>query len=177
MVDKLPPYLQNRWRTDAVRYLKRNGCYPDINQLVDFIELDAEEANDPIFGTNTVKRDFKEKAQKFSHKGSASFVVQGNDDTKPLSGNQHQTLVSRFPPCIYCSGDHPIYVRANFKQLSVGKEICENKQIMLEIVFHPSICPMHAQSLVCVMSMAATRNTQDYCICLTDAQITQRRRW
>jgi hypothetical protein len=50
IVQRLPYYLQTRWRKDAVNSLQFTGQYPDIDILVRFVTRAAKEANDPVFG-------------------------------------------------------------------------------------------------------------------------------
>lgn len=50
IVERLPGYLQNRWRRQAVTTRRAYGRYPDFAHLVKFVDDAAEEANDPVFG-------------------------------------------------------------------------------------------------------------------------------
>ena len=49
MSGKLPIALQLKWRDEALRIRERRG-FPNLKDLVDFIERRAEAANDPVFG-------------------------------------------------------------------------------------------------------------------------------
>ncbi|XP_015765626.1 PREDICTED: uncharacterized protein LOC107344483 [Acropora digitifera] len=49
MSGKLPIALQLKWRDEALRIRERRG-FPNLKDLVDFIERRAEAANDPAFG-------------------------------------------------------------------------------------------------------------------------------
>ncbi|XP_071085435.1 uncharacterized protein [Haliotis cracherodii] len=52
IVEKLPFFIQSKWRKEAVNVLKCNGQYPGIGHLAEFIEIAAEELDDPVFGIN-----------------------------------------------------------------------------------------------------------------------------
>ena len=49
MSGKLPVGLQLKWRDEALRIRESRG-FPDLKDLVEFIERRAEAANDPVFG-------------------------------------------------------------------------------------------------------------------------------
>ena len=49
MSRKLPIALQTKRRDEALRIRERRG-FPNLNDLVYFIERRAEAANDPVFG-------------------------------------------------------------------------------------------------------------------------------
>ena len=49
MTGNLPIALQLKWRDEALRIRERRG-FPNLKDLVDFIERRAEGANDPVFG-------------------------------------------------------------------------------------------------------------------------------
>ena len=49
MSQRLSVALQVKWRDEAKRFIQ-NGGFPSLKELVEFIERQAEAANDPIFG-------------------------------------------------------------------------------------------------------------------------------
>ena len=68
IVDRLPVYLQSRWRKEAVATLRYSGRYPNIEKLVEFLSKVADEVNDPVFGLTFDRQKnkaFQEKFQKF----------------------------------------------------------------------------------------------------------------
>lgn len=48
-MDRLPSFLQYRWRKTTTDKIERAERYPNIQELVQFIECSAKEFNDPIF--------------------------------------------------------------------------------------------------------------------------------
>ena len=48
-MERLPRYLQDRWIRD-LKTLDRFGRYPNVLNLVEFLNTVAIEANDPVFG-------------------------------------------------------------------------------------------------------------------------------
>ena len=56
LVDKLPGYLQSRWRGLALKLWKESPPRrPALVDLVEFVEDAALEANDPLFGVKQRK--------------------------------------------------------------------------------------------------------------------------
>jgi len=49
LVKKLPIYLQDRWRRQAIRMRKPNECLPKFKHFAEFIDTEAKIATDPIF--------------------------------------------------------------------------------------------------------------------------------
>ena len=50
ILDRVPHYIQGRWRKFAVDTVESTGHYPDIECLLTFLERVSREANDPVFG-------------------------------------------------------------------------------------------------------------------------------
>ena len=50
VVGRLPPYLQNRWKKQAMQIRRQQDRNPDIGNIAQFVLDAAEEANDPIYG-------------------------------------------------------------------------------------------------------------------------------
>ena len=50
IMDRLPGYVQNRWRTKAAKVKRKEHRLPGIKDVVVFLEAVAFEATDPIFG-------------------------------------------------------------------------------------------------------------------------------
>ena len=49
IAEKLPVYLQHRWR-HQVSKLREKGVRPGIDDILNFIKPAAREVNDPVFG-------------------------------------------------------------------------------------------------------------------------------
>ncbi|XP_064653297.1 uncharacterized protein LOC135503579 [Lineus longissimus] len=50
IVERLPLFLKSRWRKLAVDKVVKDKVYPGIQELVNFLQRVAREANDPVFG-------------------------------------------------------------------------------------------------------------------------------
>ncbi len=50
MMERLPIFLQNKWRSAAVGTMEATGIYPNIEAFANFIDRMAREASDPVFG-------------------------------------------------------------------------------------------------------------------------------
>jgi len=50
IVERLPAYLQVRWRKSVGDIRRKSGKMPDFGELVKFVEASAEEVNDPVYG-------------------------------------------------------------------------------------------------------------------------------
>ena len=79
IVERLPPYMQSRWRTYAVDMLDRSHKYPGIAELSTFLDRLAREQNDPVFGLQG-KGQRTDQLQSRQRKSSASFIIKTSDD-------------------------------------------------------------------------------------------------
>jgi len=61
IVNRLPLYLQGKWRHLAIKYLDGNSRYPKFVQLVEFVEQASRELNDPVFGCVTASNQKADK--------------------------------------------------------------------------------------------------------------------
>ncbi|XP_046561900.1 uncharacterized protein LOC124270882 [Haliotis rubra] len=103
MTEKLPVHLQNRWRNQAVSHLRTHRHYPNIHEFAQFIEMVADEANDPVFGN--IRFDNRERPSRgHDSKGTALQTVMKYRDTKSS--------------CKLCSWDHAIYMCNTFRQMN-----------------------------------------------------------
>ena len=53
IVERLPHYLQIKWRKEAVRGRESSGDYPSIEVLLVFLEEASSEVNDSVFGVTS----------------------------------------------------------------------------------------------------------------------------
>ena len=111
IVEKLPNYLQNRWRA-YVQDIKQRR-HPVFDDIVTFIEKAAEEANDPVFGHCGVER-----------------IQQTTYLTNPQSA--HPTVSNK--RCFVCQENHYIFWCPVFKNMkpverldfATEKDLCIN---------------------------------------------------
>ena len=79
IVERLPPYMQSRWRTYAVDMLDRSHKYHGIAELSTFLDRLAREQNDPVFGLQGMGQR-TDQLQSRQRKSSASFIIKISDD-------------------------------------------------------------------------------------------------
>ncbi|XP_071085478.1 uncharacterized protein [Haliotis cracherodii] len=120
IVEKLPFFIQGRWRKEAVNVLKRNGQYPGIGHLAEFIEIVAEELDDPVFGINVKDSTEKPPPQRtsFKCKSASNFIAQGNITQE--NRNLHEQPQRA---CKCCTGSHPLYQCPTFKKMNLQKRL------------------------------------------------------
>ena len=76
LVNRLPFYLQGRWRKLAVKRYDARGTYPGIELFLDFLTKATREACDPVFGMNI-------KSSSNNSGRSVSFQVNGTEKKRP----------------------------------------------------------------------------------------------
>jgi hypothetical protein len=119
VIRRFPFYVQNKWKRFAMEYKRTNLSYPDFEQLVDFVEKESDEMNDPVYSQlNARSSGLKKSIPKAS---SSSFATEVREPFKR-------------PPCILCKKDHKLLYCPSFKEmkprdrLHLVKEnkLCEN---------------------------------------------------
>ena len=137
-IEKLPKYLQIKWRGKAreIRTFCRRS--PDISDVVVFVEAAAEEANDPVYGRITEcrlpkERVFDDKRNFTSKKNFSNFNLQANNEMKQSNfiKNEDRSLDRR---CVYCNNNHTLFGCEGFKRLkpeerlkfTCEKRLCDN---------------------------------------------------
>ena len=104
IVNRLPLYLQSRWRKEAVQKKQRTGTYPGMGEFVIFLNSVASEINDPVFGI--VQQ--KQQQPKNKPRKSSSFHTQAAHEPSPTA---------KSPSCPMCKGDHWLYSCKQFRDL------------------------------------------------------------
>ena len=108
ITDRLPRYLQLRWKKQALEKRRQCGLYPDILELSTFMTNVAEEANDPVYGNQQMwdKRD-KQKARTFVSQNTRQYE------------------------CKICQQPHAIWQCEEFKKMPVSSrwEIAKEKRL------------------------------------------------
>ena len=114
IVEKLPLQLQNRWRKEAVSKREQFGVYPNIHDLVKFINRVAKELNDPVFGVTSKYEhdDSRGTNPKQRPKKSNSFVVK-SERTEKLE--KPQNAVEK---CLVCGEEHYLDLCPKFQAMS-----------------------------------------------------------
>ena len=156
VVSKLPVYLQNRWRSQAVDIRRKEGKSPEIEHVAMFVMSAAEEANDPVYGKLTEAsfpstRNLKASTNSANRStslgkksGSSSFIVQADQNTQTASG-MNQTK------CPSCGANHSLFGCDRFKKMTPeerlkmtrSKGLCDNCLIPGHVsyrCFKPAAC-------------------------------------
>jgi hypothetical protein len=123
IVQKLPPYLQNKWRDHACKMRKLHAKIMVYEDMHNFVESAAESANDPVYGhaalhqndshlrpsgnrSNPSPTSFQKQNQKSS--SFAAYVNATSDETNANVGS-----------CKFCKQRHDIDDCSSFKAKTV----------------------------------------------------------
>ncbi|KAJ8031990.1 hypothetical protein HOLleu_25384 [Holothuria leucospilota] len=104
IVERLPNYLRSRWLRQARHIRKHENRSPKINDVVDYVEGAAEEANDPVFG--------KLGTSKCKNNGRPRYVSKQSTSNRNFSG---LTGASQGSECVVCKGEHTLFECTSFK--------------------------------------------------------------
>ena len=139
MAGKLPIALQLKWRDEALRIRERRG-FPNLKDLVDFIERRAEAANDPVFGRVGEMSKFGRKYPRGGRQTLPPFP-RGAVDSKVmtmatqvgLSGSENPPISNKHPNpttqksvggnCYSCGSAHRLERCPDFISKSVRERI------------------------------------------------------
>ena len=119
IIQKLPSYLQTKWRDRVNKFRHSDRRMATFSDLVAFIDYTAESANDPVFGKEALNKSVqlsKTITNRFPSKPvpklkSSRFAVIGA--TLPTS-NTPSTLNKR--QCYFCQKQHDLDDCPDFKQ-------------------------------------------------------------
>ena len=92
IVTRLQPFLRNRWKRHVFEFKERTKEYPDFDQFVKFIAREAEQANDPVYGTVGVSSRPQGPTES-RNKSVASFSTEVKGASKPGA-------------CVVCGENH-----------------------------------------------------------------------
>ena len=136
IIDRLPLYLQSRWRRNAVDFLDRYNKYPNIEDLAKFLEKVAREVTDPIFGVAQLStkpkmpivanRGRSPKSYTFhaqvSSRGESSNVLGSGADTKTRFGD-FSSRTDKVRKCFVCEHDHMLRSCPKLLAMSPSKRL------------------------------------------------------
>ena len=135
IVNRLPQYLQGKWRHFAVKQLDSNCRYPKFTQLVDFLEHAARELNDPVFGcASSQKGELKARGKTVAQ--GTSLVMYGDGGRYSPGNSQYQRSTSdptskASRTCYHCSGSHFLTACQQFKRMTPVKRLEAAKRLKL----------------------------------------------
>ena len=142
IVKKLQPFMQNKWRKQAVALKRATGEYPNLQMLVDFVKENADEMNDPVYGKLklSLKDDnssgLAEKSK--SADRSKSQTTNFSSDVKVAQGH-------RVYSCILCKGEHRLFYCDAFKRMKPHERL---KFVRDNRLCHNCLMPNH-QAAAC----------------------------
>lgn len=141
IVQKLPTYLQNKWREEVLNIQTKQKRSAGFSDIVKFVEHAAEVSNDPIFGKEALSKvDEKPKSVKFvddsQKKRTSSLKVRAG--SLATSTSTSSTAVSHeagSPPkqsqtikCLLCQKYHDLESCKDF----VAKSLEDKKKFLTE---------------------------------------------
>ena len=132
IVNRLPHYLQAKWRHLAIKHLDCNTKYPRFVQLVEYLEQASRELNDPVFGctaTSNLKDRGKVPGISFLANGSESRYATVTGEPRSQHSTTDSSKVSR--ACYYCLGGHLLIACQNFKQMNPIRRLEAVKRLKL----------------------------------------------
>ena len=120
-VNRLQPDIAYEWRKIALKMKSSEGKYPLFCDLVDFVEKEADNAMDAVYGYDSFKNITVDKNRSCDNL------------TNPLVNNVSQSYSSNLR-CILCAQSHKLMYCSKFKSLkprerynfAVQNKLCEN---------------------------------------------------
>ncbi|XP_041458034.1 uncharacterized protein LOC121410188 [Lytechinus variegatus] len=113
LVEKLPSYLESKWRDEIDRYKEKHGRqeYPPFIAFADFVRRAADKANIPELSAS-VREQIKPVNPKPSGKHARTFATEG----KPFKPSGKP---SKDKTCPYCQDNHLIEECSKFKNITL----------------------------------------------------------
>ncbi|KAK3700746.1 hypothetical protein QZH41_001902 [Actinostola sp. cb2023] len=131
LVKKLPIYLQDRWRRQAIRMRKPNECLPKFKHFAEFIDTEAKIATDPIFSREVLRRvgqDDKVKTKPSpQNRSSGSYRVTSHATSATSVSSDNVQVNQRPHHCVLCNGIHDLDECKEF----VSKPLAERRSYLL----------------------------------------------
>ncbi|MCP3679339.1 MAG: DUF1759 domain-containing protein, partial [Gammaproteobacteria bacterium] len=113
VVNRLQPYLKNKWKRYATDTRERHGRYPHFGELCTFVRSEAKNASDPIYGENGLLT-FGARPK---HSGSQPRTLGGAPSGVLLQQGKSFATEVQGRKCKLCNDAHPLYACGKFKAL------------------------------------------------------------
>jgi hypothetical protein len=139
IVNRLQPYLKNRWRRSAMEFKRTENVYPSFKKLVAFIEEEASDACDPVYGQTMTTRKSSEESKP---KGPVVSYSTTTGSSKPFK---------QVKACLLCGENHRLFYCQTFKEMRPRKR--------LEFVNDRRLCHN------CLLDNHATSNCRKPSVC------------
>ncbi len=120
IIGRFPLYVKNRWKRHALKYKQEEDKYPDFEELVKFLSIQAQEAADPVYGDHTYTNKSKSISSNNNVKTATSFVSVADQ------------RVTGVYPCVVCKDNHRLFYCDSFKAM--------RPQERLNIVIEHKLC-------------------------------------
>ena len=135
IVKRLQPYIRNKWKRLALERRRERDSYPNFEDLVRFVEEQADEAMDPIYG---------------SASNSSEKVVRGSASNFSTSASAASSSMIKYP-CKLCQQFHKLFNCDKFREMKPferfrfvkDNQLCENCLMSNHLVAtcrKPSFC-------------------------------------
>ena len=111
IAEKLPYYMINAWHKQCIKTKRNKGKYPQFEEFADFVELQAQLANDPIIHSNRKKNQPTEKTKVMAAntQHAKTHPPAENSHTRETPHRQQpkqsQAKLNHGGPCYYCKKD------------------------------------------------------------------------
>ena len=112
-----------RWRTQAVQYKHDNDNYPKFSVFISFLNIIAEEVNDPVYGADSDVSYAK-----------PSLAINSSAVNARDTGKSQGDIRGKQSNCLLCRSMHPLYACSVFKKKSINQR--------LAFVAHHKLCCM-----------------------------------
>ena len=110
-----------RWRTQAVQYKHDNDNYPKFSVFISFLNIIAEEVNDPVYGADSDVSYAK-----------PSLAINSSAVNARDTGKSQGDIRGKQSNCLLCHSMHPLYACSVFKKKSINQR--------LAFVAHHKLC-------------------------------------
>ena len=99
--------VTDRWKWHALEIKRKTDLFPDFEELVKFIDREAQEVTDPVYGQIVAKSD-KDGRQK---KTASTLLTEVTDVQRKKQS------------CVLCNEDHKLFYFNKFKQMKPVKKV------------------------------------------------------
>ena len=110
-----------RWRTQAVQFKAEHDDYPKFSVFVSFLNIIAEEVNDPVYGADSDVSYAK-----------PSMAIDSSAANARDTGKSQGDICGKQSKCLLCHSMHPLYACSVFKKKSINQR--------LAFVAHHKLC-------------------------------------
>jgi hypothetical protein len=138
IIERLPVFLQTRWKREVRSIRARHGRSPDIDDVVTFVSDAAAEVNDPVYGSlgsqSVSRQDQRERGKQAETAGRRSvtqvaMATAGNILTSSSSNANNAGESARVvTSCPCCGGEHRLFKCQRFKAISLSERLNLVKQ-------------------------------------------------